>query len=696
MDPIKFSYGSHSNLSNASVSKGQILFSINEEKKSGEIYFGANANQLIYMGSRPLEDTENVITNLSCSSGTTTGPTLELSVNNTIIANTLIPVATDIQSGVINTGNQNFNGTKTFYNSIIISREKFLNGNSELILQSGKFRQTGSSGVTYPNRLINIKISTTNANAVLACYHNSSFYTGSQTLTNTFYEFQGQAFSSYYTYQYYNNGVLNTAQNYTNILNLGNSKYPWNAGYFSYGLNLGTTSNNSNPMYKVRPNIRMYYHTTVNTNGSYDYSYSYTDLRPNLYGLTLYWNYRNFNKTSNSSTYTNFYYNFTNSGFFASNANIKNIGGSATTNRWNTVYATTFDGSIFTGIANKAEALNTPQNLSIGKTSKSFDGSADVSWTYAEIGADITNFSWTESNTIGPILNLSVNECEIKTAEIPIASIDRTGVISTGAQIIQGSKTLTDNLYIGSSVYDINYSNSPRIVLTAKPMNESDATYSSLEFQINNEEETGKYAQIVYKEALEDDIIIMPASLYLNKENSKLTYKNTDDNNIFGEVLLNASGLELTYNNTELNNSLLLNTDGVRFNCKNSVYIFNDIGIIPSENLNLGSVNTPWSTVYANDFEGIASSARALTNTFNFKVNLSSSDGAEFNGSSQDSSTNISLGVEGILPLSFGGTGTNLSGVGEGRALTNLGIYYGEDPPIDPDKGTIWLCPLKI
>ena len=55
--------------------------------------------------------------------------------------------------------------------------------------------------------------------------------------------------------------------------------------------------------------------------------------------------------------------------------------------KWITVWANTFNGTDFTGNAASATQLKTARKLTIGSTGKTFNGTADVAWTLAEIGA---------------------------------------------------------------------------------------------------------------------------------------------------------------------------------------------------------------------------------------------------------------------------------------------------------------------
>lgn len=53
--------------------------------------------------------------------------------------------------------------------------------------------------------------------------------------------------------------------------------------------------------------------------------------------------------------------------------------------KWNNVYANTYHGAL-SGNASTATKLATARNLKIGNTAKKFDGSADVTWTWEEMG----------------------------------------------------------------------------------------------------------------------------------------------------------------------------------------------------------------------------------------------------------------------------------------------------------------------
>jgi hypothetical protein len=65
--------------------------------------------------------------------------------------------------------------------------------------------------------------------------------------------------------------------------------------------------------------------------------------------------------------------------------NSKSLGSSSI--KWKNVYSTTFTGALV-GNADTATKLQTARTLTIGNTGKTFDGSSNVSWTFAEMGTD--------------------------------------------------------------------------------------------------------------------------------------------------------------------------------------------------------------------------------------------------------------------------------------------------------------------
>lgn len=129
--------------------------------------------------------------------------------------------------------------------------------------------------------------------------------------------------------------------------------------------------------------------------------------------------------------------------FYASSGNLGD-----SSNPWDHAYINTIHGNLH-GNANTATVLETPINFTIGNAdSKSFDGSTDMSWSFAEIGADISQFSWTSGTTEGPILNLTLNGIPV-TAPIPSASTGESGIVTTTPQAFAGAKRFAKTICIG-------------------------------------------------------------------------------------------------------------------------------------------------------------------------------------------------------------------------------------------------------
>ena len=131
--------------------------------------------------------------------------------------------------------------------------------------------------------------------------------------------------------------------------------------------------------------------------------------------------------------------------FYASSGN-GNLGNSS--KPWNHAYINTIHGDL-DGNANTATVLETPINFTIGgSTPKSFDGSTDMSWSFADIGADISQFGWTSGTNAGPILNLTLNGVPV-TAPIPSASTGESGIVTTTPQAFAGAKRFAETICIG-------------------------------------------------------------------------------------------------------------------------------------------------------------------------------------------------------------------------------------------------------
>ena len=149
-------------------------------------------------------------------------------------------------------------------------------------------------------------------------------------------------------------------------------------------------------------------------------------------------------KVSDSSiNYTS--YHFSPEGnFYASSGNL-----GKSSNPWNHAYINTVHGDLH-GNANTATVLKTPINFTIGgSTPKSFDGSTDMSWSFAEIGANISQFDWTSGTAAGPILNLTLNGVTASSAVIPSASTTESGIVTTTPQAFAGAKRFATTICIG-------------------------------------------------------------------------------------------------------------------------------------------------------------------------------------------------------------------------------------------------------
>lgn len=95
------------------------------------------------------------------------------------------------------------------------------------------------------------------------------------------------------------------------------------------------------------------------------------------------------------------------------------------------------------GNAATVTKLATARTLTIGSTGKTFDGSGNVSWSHAEIGATVSN-TWTAGTTAGPTIKTTVNGVAGTAVAIPSASASASGVVTTGAQTFAGIKTFTN------------------------------------------------------------------------------------------------------------------------------------------------------------------------------------------------------------------------------------------------------------
>ena len=102
--------------------------------------------------------------------------------------------------------------------------------------------------------------------------------------------------------------------------------------------------------------------------------------------------------------------------------------------------ARNINGTAFDGTANITTAnWGTARTITIGGTGKSVNGSANVSWSHAEIGATVSN-TWTAGTTAGPTIKTTVNGVTGTAVAIPSASASASGVVTTGGQTFAGLK----------------------------------------------------------------------------------------------------------------------------------------------------------------------------------------------------------------------------------------------------------------
>ena len=113
------------------------------------------------------------------------------------------------------------------------------------------------------------------------------------------------------------------------------------------------------------------------------------------------------------------------------------------TQKWN-IYGN------LTGNASTATKLETARTLTVGSTGKSFDGSGDISWTHAEIGATVSN-TWTDGTTAGPTIKTTVNGVAGTAVAIPSATASTSGIVTTTTQTFAGNKTFNGTITIANT-----------------------------------------------------------------------------------------------------------------------------------------------------------------------------------------------------------------------------------------------------
>lgn len=171
--------------------------------------------------------------------------------------------------------------------------------------------------------------------------------------------------------------------------------------------------------------------------------------------------------------------------------------------------------------------LNSPLNIAIGNTTKSFNGNEDLTWTFNEISADISRFEWQEIQNSGLTLFLTANGVE-KTAIIPEASEDFWGVVTTTEQTFTGNKSLSNSSF---SIFNGNKNN---LTLTDSSLS---MTKENSNFNIALDNDNVKF---LYGNS--NEIIMNASSLYPNSNVAiDLGAVNNRWKNIYGNVIGSAS-----------------------------------------------------------------------------------------------------------------------------------------------------------
>lgn len=163
------------------------------------------------------------------------------------------------------------------------------------------------------------------------------------------------------------------------------------------------------------------------------------------------------------------------------------------------------------GYVNKADTWTTARTVTIGSTGKSVDGSANVSWSLAEIGVGSgvltlatagiatgsqtfnanqatngtftvtvpgTNLTATAGTTAGPTLNSSTGTGVV----IPSASATASGIVTTGAQTFAGTKTFNS---LATSDFSLS---GTTVTATGAELNYVDGVTSALQTQLDNKQ----------------------------------------------------------------------------------------------------------------------------------------------------------------------------------------------------------------
>ena len=148
---------------------------LNESKKIFEptLPSGTDGQVLKLSGGKPKWGTDNTPTTFSWTGGTTAGPTGSLSGNGmTAVAFSAVPSASASASGVVTTGTQTFEGTKTFNQTIAGS----ITGNAVTL--------SLLQGTSDASRFIIFQSSDNNTSKLEACYDADFKYNPVSNLMN--------------------------------------------------------------------------------------------------------------------------------------------------------------------------------------------------------------------------------------------------------------------------------------------------------------------------------------------------------------------------------------------------------------------------------------------------------------------------------------------------------------------------------
>lgn len=190
-----------------------------------------------------------------------------------------------------------------------------------------------------------------------------------------------------------------------------------------------------------------------------------------------------------------------------------------------TITANKFSGSL-TGNADTATKWKSPITIKIGNTSKTIQGgeTTTIEYTHNNVGATISKFTWTDGNTSGPTLKLSVNGSTDSSAMIPSASTTVSGVVTTGNQNFAGKKTFTGGVQVNTSTdtYPLSISRSG----SANEITNIYQDNNGLIFDINNDEKIA-YAQFNFNATdteNSDGSDAQTGSILLGLDDSKKSY----------------------------------------------------------------------------------------------------------------------------------------------------------------------------